>query len=259
MKTQTDTPECYTNDEAIRDDSHEVFRDHPEIERVELLAMLTHDEFKDAITMCAISSKESDKASAFAVYGDRDSTTISEPVLEEPDQVCHFGLDKTNAWGIDTKVDEFMDPTSAKYRQLFMEPDGFTPRTDVKGFFIVYPVADLVSKGFDAKKIRRPKKDLLNFFADRTTEQPGFITGVISNDGVKSGLLLFKNGQDNPPVNRAQFGNIGSGDEIGREMVLGMMSSAGIVYADIDLRCPSGSDPSKLYNKRIVSAIDELF
>lgn len=243
----------------MQNGSPEAIRSHSEVERVELLAILTHDDFKDTMTMCAISSRESGKASAFAIYKNRDTTTISEPVLEEVDQVCHFGLDKTHVWGIDTKADDFMDPTSLKYRQLFMEPDGFTPRTDVKGFFVVYPVDELAAKGFDAKKIRRPKRDFLIFFANQTTAHPDFVAGVISDDGIRSGLLLFGKDKDKPVIDRAQLGCIGPGDGIGRDIVLNQMSAAGITYADIDLSCPKNSDPSKLYNKRVARALDQIF
>jgi hypothetical protein len=260
MTTQIDTVEQKIDKPATSIKTPEVIRDHSEIERVEMLAVLNHDGCKDNLTMCGVSMMESGKAGAFVIYKDNEKITISDPILEEADPVCHFGNDLTHNWGIDTKTDDFLDPDNPKYRQLFMDSTGRTPRTDAWVTVVTFPAGELASQGFNAKDIRRPTKAWLEFFVKQNEIRPGFTTGILTNDGKRSGLLLFKQDENSPVIeSKAWRGLLGDGEMVDRGFVLARMKAAGIIYSDIDLSCPKNRDPSKLYEKRVTQAVNEIF
>jgi len=263
MKTQTNVeiPKSDLRSEATQ--LPEITRDHSEIERVEWLAAVTHDEFKDALTMCSVSMMDTGKAGAFAIYKDTEGTTISNPVLPEPDGVCHFGQDITHNWGIDTGTSELIDPASSQYHKLFTKFDEYSeaqmPRTDVCGCVVGFPMGEFTNRGFKAQDIRRPTKAWLEFFVQQENLHPGFVMGILTNDGKRSGLILFKKSEEARQINERSWGCMGDGDGVGRDCVLRLMNTGGIVYSDVNLSCPKNCDPTRLYEKRVKQAVQDIF
>lgn len=259
MTIQIDMVEQKDTGPALAMGSPEALRDHSEIERVELRATVCHEGFKDALAMCGVSTMESGKACAFAIYRDDERITVSDPILSEPDPVCRFGEDVTHVWGVDTGTDDFIDPKNPKHCQLFTRSDGITPRDDVWGCIVTYPMGELGTEGLSAKDIRRPTKAWLDFFAKQDKLHPGFVTGILTSDGKRSGLLLFKKDEAAEKVDPHGWSVLGDGEAVGRDYVLGRMSDGGIAQSDVNLCCPKNRDPSRLYEKRMTDAIDKIF
>lgn len=263
MKNQTKIERVKTGGIAETAVSTERVESHSEIERIELLAAVTHDEFKDALTMCGVNTIDTGKASAFAIYKSPENIDISEPVLTEPEYKCRFGYDRSCSWNEKTKTDELIDCNSEKYQKLLLEFDqeseALMPRNDVWAYVASFPMGGLEFQGHKAKDVRRPTKAWLQFFAQQEQLRPGFVLGILTNDGNKSGLMLIKNSKGASKVDCHQWECIGNGEGVDRDRILERMNASGMVFADIDLTCPKGKDPSKLYNNRVAKAVETIF
>ncbi len=237
--------------------------DHSEIERIELLATVTYDSFKDAIAMCGVNTLETGKSNAFAIYKTPGYITVSDPILSEPESVRRHGDYKKSNWGESTKVNEFMKTDSQNKQKLLYEWDeglnGVAPRKDVWAYIMSFPIGDLKDQGLKAKDMQRPTRDMIDFFLLQDQLRPGFICGILTNDGEKSGLMLFKKSEKVEAVDYHNLCHIGYGENVGREIMLGAMRDSGVVYADIDLTCKKGSDACKLYDKRAKQAVKAIF
>jgi len=237
--------------------------DHSEIERIELLATVTHDSFKDAIAMCGVNTLETGKANAFAIYKTPECITVSNPILSDPEPVCRYGEDKKGSWGESTKVNDFMKTDSLKQQKLLYERDEeldvVVPRKDVWAYVMSFPMGDLKGQGLKAKDMQRPTRDMIDFFLHQDQLRPGFICGILTNDGEKSGLMLFKKSEKVESVDCHNLCYVGYGENVGREIMLGVMRDSGMVYADIDLTCKKGSDACKLYDKRAKQAVEAIY
>lgn len=243
---------------------HEIIVGHSETERVELMATVTDDVFKNALMMINTNMMETGKATAFAVYKTPDRIEISDPVLAEPEYTCRYGEDSTKCiWHEEVKIDELLSDYSPKKQSLlYARSDGLcetVPRKDVWAYVIGLPIGKLDSKGLTADDIRRPTLDCLDLYLQQEQLHPGFILGILTNDGNKSGILLFKKNEKADHINSRSWGNLGQGDEVSRELILGAMVSGGLVYSDINLSCPKNRDPERLYNQRVEKAVNKIF
>jgi hypothetical protein len=268
MKTQTqvDNPEVDFSGEAAR--QPEILPVNPEIERIERMSMLhdtlTHKRFKDALIMCSVNMLETGRANAFAVYKTDTGIEISDPVLAESESGCRFGIDPTKcAWKEETKIDELFCQDSPKHQELFCtldQQDGeLAPRKDVWACIMGFPMGGLDSQGLRAIDLQRPTKAYLDFYSQKELLCPGFVGGVLTNDGEKAGLLLFKKSEVAKNVNTGMWSSFGTEDGIARDIALTFMAMSGMVYADIDLTCPKNRDPDKLYEKRVKQAINAIY
>lgn len=237
--------------------------DHSEIERIDLLATVTHDSFKDAIAMCGVNTLETGMANAFAIYKTSECITVSDPILSEPEPLRRYSDDKKGSWGELTRVDEFMKIDSQKKQKLLYkwdnELDEDTPRNDVWAYVMSFPMGDLKNQGLKAKDMQRPTRDMIDFFLHQDQLRPGFICGILTNDGEKSGLMLFKKSEKVETVDCHNLCYVGYGENVNRDIMLGVMRDSGMVYADIDLTCRKGSDACKLYDKRAKKAVEAIF
>jgi hypothetical protein len=251
---------------------------HPEIERIErmgrLCDTLTHDRFKDALTMCSFNMLETGKVNAFAIYETVDGIDISDPVLSEPKYRCRFGEDSTECvWREETKIDELLQDDSPKKQQLLCTIDKIScapvPRKDVWACVMGFPMGGMDGQGLKAKDLQRPTKAYLDFYLQQELLHPGFIGGILTNDGEKSGLLLFKKSENVEKVNTSMWGYIGTEDGIGRDQALTSMQMSGMVYADIDLTCPKKREKetdekyqqriTNKYGQRVSKAVGAIF
>lgn len=243
---------------------NEGLRNHSEIERIEFLATVMRPSFKDALTICSVDMLETGKASAFAVYEKPDEIEISDPVLAEPTQFYHFGAEKFYNWAKDTGVNEFLDDQSPKKQKLFYEwsaeSDKVVPRNDIRMFVIGFPMGDLQYEGFNARDIRRPTIPLIDMFLQQDQLRSGCVFGILTNDGKQSGMMLFKKNEEAGTVDRHALECFGRGDRnIRKDLLLGQMKLAGFDYAEINLNCPKNRDPDKLYEQRVVRAVETIF
>jgi hypothetical protein len=243
---------------------YEIIAGHPEIDRVELMATVTDDDFKNALMMINTNMMETGKANAFAVYKTPEKIEISDPVLAESEYVCRYGEDPTKCiWHEEVKIDELLRDDSPKKQSLLCARDDelceTVPRKDVWAYIVGLPMGKLDRKGLTADDIRRPTLDFLDLYLQQERLHPGFILGILTNDGNKSGILLLKKNEKADHIESRSWGNLGKGDEVSRELILGAMDSAGIAYADIDLSCPKNRDSGKLYNQRIEKAVNKIF
>jgi hypothetical protein len=259
----------------------EILAVHPEIERVErmgrLVETLTHDRFKEALTMCSVNMLETGKANAFALYMKPDGIEVSDPVLAESEYVCRFGMDPTKCvWHEETKIDELLRDDSPKKQQILYELDEksgvVVPRKDVWACIMGLPMGGMDGQGLHSTDLQRPTKDMLNFFWAQEQLHPGFIGGVLTHDGNRSGLMLFKKSEEVQTLDTRMWGSIGTEDGVSRDMILPFMKMSGMVYADIDLTCqksPKNNDPEKLeklekqrerkYAQRVARAVETIY
>lgn len=242
----------------------ESIQDRSEFERKEeLLATVTHRGFKDALTMCSVNMMKTGKANAFAIYKNPGSIEFSDPILAEPDNVRRFGADTNRSWRETTKIDELLVDSSPKKQKLLYEwdkdQDKAVPRKDVLAYIVSFPMGEFKNRGLKAKDIRRPTLAMIDFYLQQEQLHPGFICGILTNDGEQSGLMLFKKSEKVKAIDCGGLGHTGGGDGIDREIILGAIRSIGIVHADINLNCPKNSDPSRLYDKRVARAVEAIF
>ncbi len=263
MKTQTKFENLRDVPNADDERQLEVARDHSEIERVELLAAVLHDDFKDALTMCSVDMLETGKANAFAVYKGEDYIEVSAPILAEPRSQCIYDIDAKSNWVEFTEINKLLDDKSPKKQKALYEWDEevgtVVPRKDVWAYIVSLPMGDFTKCGLDAEDIRRPTKDLFDLFVKQEKLHSGFICGVLTNDGKKSGLMLFKKSEQAQGIDRRSWGFVGYGEGVEKDIALGCMRESGVVYADIDLSCPKNADPDKIYNKRITQAVNTIY
>lgn len=234
--------------------------DRTEFERKKelLVATFTGDRCKDAITMCSFNMLETGKASAFAIYEHPDWNEVSIPEFTQEDYFCNFGEDTSCPWHELTKVDEFLKDGSAKKQALLCrqnEDSGETlPRDDVLAVIMTFPLGNLWRHGLNAKDIRRPTKAMLDFYLMQEQLHPGFICGVLTNDGMNSGLLVFKKSDKVKEINSHRLVSIiGKGDGVDKSYVLGAMGECGITFAEINLKCSN-----KVFEERVTTAITSI-
>jgi hypothetical protein len=189
---------------------------------------------------------------------------ISDPVLAEPEYVCRYGEDPTKCiWHDEVKIDELLRDDSPKKQSLLCTRADVScenaPRKDVWAYIVGLPMGKLDRKGLTADDIRRPTLDFLDLYLQQEQLHPGFILGILTNDGNKSGILLLKKNEKADHINTRAWGNLGRGDEVSRELILGAMDSAGIAYADVDLSCPKNRDSERLYRQRVEKAVNKIF
>ena len=241
----------------------EILRDHSEIERIELLATTLDDDFEKALTDLDDNMMKTGSANAIAIYKKPDGIELSDTISAEPDNVRRFGADTNRSWRETTKIDELLVDSSPKKQKLLYEWDKdqnkAVPRKDVWACIVSFPMGEFKNRGLKAKDIRRPTLAMIDFYLQQEQLHPGFICGILTNDGEQSGLMLFKKSEDVDRVDSRMWGHLGGGDGIDRKLVLGAMGSAGFVYADIDLTCPKNRDPGKLYEQRVARAVEAIF
>jgi hypothetical protein len=264
MKTQTKQLGTNSEERAYISGVSEFSFDHTEVEKKELENIAISSRFKDALTICSIDMLETGKASAFAVYKKPDECNeVSEPILAEHVRFYQFGAEKFHNWARDTGVDEFLDDQNPKKQKLFYkwdpESDKIVPRNDVRMFVIGFPMGDLQYKGFNAQNIRIPTIPLIDMFLQQDQLHSGCVFGVLTNDGKRSGMMLFKKNEKTETVDRHALECFGYGEDIIKDHMIGQMKSAGINYAEIDLNCPKNANPDKLYEKRAKQTIEALF
>jgi|GEM_PF-1192314 len=268
MKTQTKVgnPEVDFSMDAAG--QLEIIPVHPEIERIERMSMLhdtlTHDRFKDALTICSFDMLKTGMVNAFAIYETAAGIEIGNPVSAGPEDRRGFDIDTTQCeWSEETKIDELLQDDSPKKQQLLCTIDNNlcvpVPRKDVWACIMGFPMGGMEKQGLKAKDLQRPTKAYLDFYLQQELLHPGFIGGILTNDGEKSGLLLFKKRENVERVNNYMWGSIGKEDGIGRDEALTFMKMSGMVYADIDLTCPKNRDSGKLYEKRAAQAVNSLY
>jgi hypothetical protein len=278
MKTQTEVgnPEVDFSMEAAR--QPELLAVHPEIERIERMGRLhdtlTHDRFKDNITICTFNMLETGKANAFAIDEDPDLIRINNPVQTEPEYRSRFGEDLTNrAWREETKIDELLRDDSPKKQQLLYELDEesgvVVPKKKVLAVIFGLPMGGMDSKGLHATDLQRPIKDMLWFFWAQQQSNPEFILGVLTHDGNKSGLMLCKKGEQSQTIDTRQWDRVGGEDGVSRTYVLPAMEASGMVYTDIDLTCAKKREKetneqyqqkiTTKYEQRVAKAVEALY
>jgi len=251
---------------------------HPELERVERMAKLadamTCKGFKDNLTICTIEMLKTGKANTFAVYENPDEFTISDPVLPEREYVCRFGMDPTKCvWREETGVDELLRDDNPRKQQILCKLDEKTgalvPRDDVLACVVTFPMGGMESRGLNAKDLLSPTRDLLKFFWDQNQLHPGFTCGVLTHDGTRSGMILFKQGEDVQTIDTHMWERVGTEDGVSRSYMLPAMEASGMVYTDIDLNCPKSienTDPEKWfeqieqrYARNVAKAVGALY
>lgn len=288
MKTQTKPGEFGVIDplEGVR--QPEVVEGHSEIERIELLATLTDENFKKALIVLNFEMMKSGKANAIALYNKPGGIELSDPILGKADNRCRFGEDPTKrSWSDETEVDELIHigsreilwekhektglflPRNLKSQQLLWEQDEKTglllPRTDLLAYMTGFPMGKLDYQGLTAEDVRRPTKAWLDLFTLHVQANPGFTGMILTNDGKKAGLLLFKI-QEGKKFEPKFFYSIGDDDTVGREMVFDHMELAGVAHAEIDLTCRKGDGTengtdklTEKYEPRVKKAVDALY
>jgi len=207
---------------------------------------------------------ETGKANAFAIYEKPDGIEVSNPALAEREYVCKFGMDPTKCvWREETRIEELLRDDSPKKQQILYELDEksgvVVPRKDVLACIMGFPMGGMDVRGLHATDLQRPTLDMLNFFWAQEQLHSGFIGGVLTHDGTKSGLMLFKKSEEVQTIDTRKWNSIGPHDGVSRKYVLPSMKSSGLVYADIDLTCPKNRDPDKLYKQRVMQAIETIY
>jgi hypothetical protein len=235
----------------------ERIREHPELERVELLATLTNNRFKDALTFCGITMQETGVASAFAIYRDDIGIDISDPIDLGIDETYGPGMDINRSWSERSKVNQCLESQKLLYRWDNVL-DCAVPREDVWAFFWTHPMNCMQNGCKKVKALQRPNKNELDFYMQQKKIHSGFVGGIIANNGNKSGMIVFKN-NPNTALNPRALGLIGFGDEIDRDISLMTMQNLGLVYADVELSCPKNRDPLKLYEESVGKAVNTLY
>lgn len=251
-----DSMEVVRQPEAVIDRS-----DSSEIER-KLIETLTHYRFKDALTTNAVDMVKTGMANAFAVYEGPSGIEVSEPVQAEPVYESRFGKNPTEfTWSKLTKIGELSRDDSPKKKQLmyrFDEDWGFAvPRTDVSMYICGLPAI----KPQTAEDMLRPTPDLLKLFKDQEQLYPGFIGGVLTNDGKRSFLMLYKKGRVSS-IDYSRWRGFADDNEDGasRYYTRFLMEKSGMVFSDINLICPKkkGTIPDEVYEERVVKAVSAL-
>jgi hypothetical protein len=240
----------------------EIVRDQSEFRKNELMSIVTHDNFKDALMMCGINMLETGKSNAFAIYRTSDSIVISDPILAESDSLYQRGEDTNCSWSQETDLNDFLyDDRSKKQKLLYKWDDESrknVPRKDVMACVMSFPTGSN-SRDLKSKDMQRPTRAWLDFFLQQDQLHPGFVGGILTNDGEKSGLLMFRKSEKVESIDYDEWGCLGYGDEVSRERILERMVNSGMAFADINLNCPNGSDPFKLYDKRARQAVESIF
>ena len=239
-------------------------QDRSEFEtKEELLATLTDENFEKALTDLNANMMKTGRADAIAIYKKPDGIELSDTISAEPDNVRRFGADTNRSWRKTTKIDELLVDSSPKKQKLLYEwdkdQDKAVPRKDVWACIVSFPMGEFKNRGLKAKDIRRPTLAMIDFYLQQEQLHPGFICGILTNDGEQSGLMLFKKSEKVKAIDRGGLGHTGGGDGIHKEIILGALRDIGIVYADINLNCPKNSDPSRLYDKRVAQAVGAIF
>jgi hypothetical protein len=266
-------PEVDFSVEAAR--QPEILSVHPEIERVErmgrLLDAMTQDIFKDNLTICSFDMIETGKANAFAIYDEPDGAEVSNPVHVETKYRPRFGEDPTKrVWREESEVDEFLQYAGSKNQELLWERhEGsglLVPKKNVLGYFVGFPTIEPQQPG----KERGPIKDmLLESFLFQDQLYPGFIGGILTHGGGKSGLLMFKKSEKVEKVDTSKWGGIGPGDGVSLDAALPFMKMSGMVYSYIDLSFRKKREnelaekyQQKIANKyaqRVAQAVEDIF
>ncbi len=252
----------------------EVLCDHSDVLKEQLKLAFNSEACKDTLTMCSVNMRETGKANAFALYNRHGKIQISDPILADPEYVCRFGEDPTKCvWREEIKIDDLLRDDSPKMQTLLYEQDEslgmLVPKTDVCACILGLPMGKLDYRGFSATDIRRPTLDIIEFFMQQELLHPGFVLGILTNDGTKSGLLMCKKSEKVEKIDRSVLDGIGSGELVSRDFVLGRMQASGIVYADIDLtckKCPKNRNPERHYQQlekqyvnRVEQAVEAIF
>ncbi|MCX6728950.1 MAG: hypothetical protein NTV39_04270 [Candidatus Saccharibacteria bacterium] len=237
------------------------FLERPEFERKKelLVATFTDGHFKDRITMCSFNMLETGKASAFAVYEHPEGTELGNPVFTQEGYVCRFDEDTKRPWCELTKVDEFLKGGSVKKQDLLCKQcegsNEATPRDNVLAVVMTFPLGNLWEQGLKADDIRRPTQAMVNFFLIQEQLNPGFVGGVLTNDGNNSGLFVFKKSEQVEEIDvHTLVNSFGPGDSVEKGHVLRTMSDCGITFADINLNCSNDQ-----YEERVAQAFNSLY